>query len=116
METVVTESRVLLSVGKCALEYSRDHLAQTALHKIECLAEEKGLEAGEDVYNLLGLLALWADDEVTRLRAKSYLDEVKDSFKPSFGECVQKAADFHYRGARFDIAFKVRNLKANLAK
>lgn len=109
IELSKNDADILFSLGVLALKYNRFEIFKTIQHKLESLAEKKGLKQNEETAYLLGMLSHIRKVESQAMRdlANSYLETNKNIFEPSLISCMVHARDFH---ERFDTKDNINQL------
>jgi hypothetical protein len=105
MEEAAFSSSIVFNMGLTALANKQFHVASFALNKLESLAEEKGLVACPETYDLLGLIAHFIGSGVAaRMRAEKFLLGNALLFRPNITECLLATYEHHYFGSNFSTA------------
>lgn len=115
MEKAAFSSSIVFNMGLTALANKQFHVASFALNKLESLAEEKGLVAGPETYDLLGLIAHFLGSGVAaRMRAETFLLRNASLFSPNITDCLQGAYEHHYFGSNYGTADLIFELQQEI--
>ncbi len=106
-------SEIIFKMGLAALENHQFHTATLALSKLEALGDEKAYANIDEIHDLIGLLAHFAQGgPATCMRADLFLVEHKGSFLPTLDDCLVDAYKHHYSRTYFNTADAIYKLCA----
>jgi hypothetical protein len=102
-------------MGLTALDGKHYHTATLSLNRLEALALSKKLDACQETFDLLGLIAhFMANGTATRMRADEFLSEAITAFTPSIDDCLRGAYKHHFTSSNFETADKILDLRQQI--